>query len=298
MIKVKIQAGLGNQMFQYALARTIKYRTNKEVALDLSFYAKGGVVSGDTPRGFELDKFNIDKNIKFDYTPTPKKTSILEKIKRRLLNESSYVFYKKYLYLKDGSYLIGFWQSEKYFKDYENIIRKEFTLKDRIEDRGENDLAKKFLKDIENSPISISVNVRRGDYVNNQKTRAYHGLVEKDYFFQGVRYVIDKLEADKEKVNIFIFSDDTGWCKDNLNNLAELGKLIFVPQEISATDSLYLMSKCQNNIIVNSSFAWWGAWLNENPKKIVVAPKYWMRAKLNTKDIVPETWIELENRFY
>lgn len=298
MIKVKIQAGLGNQMFQYALARSIKEKTNKEVVLDLSFYTDSGVATGDTVRGFDLDKFNIDNTLKFDYSSTPKKISIFEKIKRRLLNESAFVFYKKYLNPKENSYLIGFWQSEKYFKDIENILRKEFTLKDKIEERGENDIAKAYLEKINNSKVSISVNIRRGDYADNIKVRNYHGLIEKEYFINGVKYIKERLNIEKDVINIFIFSDDIEWCKENLNDLEYYGNLFFSSKEISATDTLYLISKCHHNVIANSSFSWWGAWLNQNENKIVVAPKYWVKVKIDTKDVVPEEWIELENRFY
>ncbi len=298
MIKVKIQAGLGNQMFQYALARSIKEKTNKEVVLDLSFYTDSGVATGDTVRGFDLDKFNIDNTLKFDYSSTPKKISIFEKIKRRLLNESAFVFYKKYLNPKENSYLIGFWQSEKYFKSIEYIIRKEFTLKNKIEDREYDDESKNILEEIENSSISISINVRRGDYATNQKVRRHHGLISKEYYTDAINFILNKLNIDKNLINFFIFSDDIEWCKDNFKDLENSLKIFYVSKDISATDTLYLISKCSHNIIVNSSFSWWGAWLNENKDKIVITPKHWMRVKMDIRDVVPEEWIKLENGFY
>lgn len=298
MVKIKIQAGLGNQMFQYALARGLQEKRNKEIILDLSYYSLGGVKDGDTVRGYELDKFNIKEDFKKDFSFTPSKTTFLEKIIRRIKNESAFVFYDKYLNPKDGAYLIGFWQSEKYFKDIENIIRTEFTLKDKIEEREDSDLAKQFLNQILFSKNSISVNVRRGDYASNPKIRNHHGLLGVEYFIDAVKYIVNEKKLLKEETNVFIFSDDIGWCKENLNALEDFGRIVFIPSEISVTDSLCLISKCKHNVIANSSFSWWGAWLNNNLGRIVVAPKKWMRAKINTKDICSKDWIRLENRFY
>lgn len=298
MIKIKIQAGLGNQLFQYALARSIKENTNKEIVLDLSFYTTNGVAKGDIVRGYELDKFNIDKSIKLSYKHTPKIQIILEKIIRRIFNLSSYVFYKRYLNPSNYSYIIGFRQSEKYFKEIEDIIRKEFTLKNPIENRDDNDLSKNILKQIKDSKYSISVNIRRGDYVNNPTTRNYHGLISKDYFIKGVEYINKNLKLEKENTNIFVFSDDISWCESNLLELKDFGNLVFVSGNLDPVDSIYLISNCKSNVIANSSFSWWGAWLNNNLNKIVIAPKNWMKAKVNTKDVCPDEWIRLENKFY
>ena len=298
MIKIKIQAGLGNQLFQYALARAIKEKTKKEVLLDLSFYTPNGVAKGDIVRGYELDKFNIDKNIKSSYKSTPKIQIILEKIIRRVLNLSSYVFYKRYLNPLDHSYIIGFRQSEKYFKDIEEIIKKEFTLKNKIEDRDDQDISKNILKQIQDSKYSISVNIRRGDYVNNPTTRNHHGLISKDYFIRGVEYINKNLNLERENTNIFIFSDDISWCEANLLELKDYGDIVFVSQNLEPVDSLYLISSCKSNVIANSSFSWWGAWLNTNSEKIIIAPKNWMKAYIDTKDLCPNEWIRLENKFY
>ena len=298
MIKIKIQAGLGNQLFQYALARNIKEKTKKDVVLDLSFYTPNGIVKGDTIRGYELDKFNIDESIKLSYNLTPKIYIFLEKIIRRIFNLSSYVFYKRYLNSLDGSYLIGFWQSEKYFKNIENIIKKEFILKNPIENRDDNDLSKNILKQIQDSKYSISVNIRRGDYANNAEIRNYFGLISKDYFKKGIEYINKKLKLEKENINIFIFSDDISWCESNLLELKEFGNLVFVSDYINSADTLYLMSNCKSNVIANSSFSWWGAWLNRNTDKIIIAPKNWIKAKVNAKDVCPNEWIRLENSFY
>nr|MBP9765905.1 alpha-1,2-fucosyltransferase [Candidatus Paceibacterota bacterium] len=92
--------------------------------------------------------------------------------------------------------------------------------------------------------------------------------------------------------------DDIEWCKNNLLDLKKEGELVFVSENLNPTDSLYLISKCQHNVIANSSFSWWGAWLNQNKDKIIIAPKNWMRSNIDTKDICPEEWIRLENRFY
>ena len=177
MITIKIKAGLVNQLFQYALARSIREKTKKKIVLDLSYY-NNGVAKGDTVRGYVLDNFNINKDLTVDYTKTPKTISFLEKITRRLFNESSFIFYKKYLNPKDGSYLIGFWNNEKYFKDIEEILRKEFVLKDGLQDQR----AKNILEKIRETKNSVSINIRRGDYANNSKIRNHHGLLDLNYY--------------------------------------------------------------------------------------------------------------------
>jgi len=301
MIKIKIQAGPGNQMFQYALAKAVKLNTNKDITLDLSFYNKNGVAKIDTPRGFMLNDFNIDleKDFNISYKPTPKKVLFLEKITRRLFRESSLGFYKKYMNVKDGSYLIGFWNNEKYFKDISNIIRKDFVLKNKIEDQKDTE-SKKYLDLINSNPESVSIYVRREDYLSNEYANKEHGLLGIDYYRDAFDRLIKEIQNRRELV-VFVFAssrEDIKWCKDNFDFIPEGYKVYFVPFDIKAAEYIYLISKCKYNIISNSTFTWWGAWLNNNTDKIVIAPKRWMRSSMDREDVCPSEWIRLENKFY
>lgn len=300
MITVKIQAGPGNQMFQYALAKAIKLKAGKDITLDLSFYSKDGVVKGDTPRGLVLNDFNTDleKDFNISYESTPKKVIFLEKITRRLFGESSLGFYKKYLNVKDGEYLIGFWQNEKYFKDIADVIRRDFTLKNKIEDQ-DNTESKKYLDLINSNPESVSIYVRREDYLSNKYANKEHGLLGLDYYRDAFARLMKEVQNRGLIVFVFVSShEDINWCKDNFTFIPKEYEVHYVPFDISAAEYIYLISKCKYNIISNSTFTWWGAWLNNNPGKLVIAPKRWMRGSMNREDVCPPEWIRLENRFY
>ena len=166
----------------------------------------------------------------------------------------------------------GYFQSEKYFSHNKNLIVNLFKNKSIVKE------IKLKYPDISNQ--SVSLHVRRGDYTNLQDL---HPLQTKEYYNKAI------LKIGTYK-NIFIFSDDISWCKENL----KYKNCIFVENNTDVFD-LIAMSLCNNNIISNSSFSWWGAWLNENPNKIVIAPKKWFGSgrNLSSKDIIPKNWIEI-----
>jgi Tfp pilus assembly protein PilP len=153
-------------------------------------------------------------------------------------------------------------------------------------------LSKKTLetkKKIEHSN-SVAINVRRGDYLRHDYAKIF-GNLDIDYYLRAVELIQTKIQEPL----FFVFSDDPKWVKENFN----LQNIIFVGNdEFKDYEQLYLMTQCKHNIVANSSFAWWGAWLGINDGKIVIVPKYWTRKKKNTKDVCPESWIRLENSFY
>lgn len=176
--------------------------------------------------------------------------------------------------------LKGYFQSEKYFKDHRDLILKTFELSEDFQ----NVLKGKYGKILENS---CSLHIRRGDYVAKQD---YHPLVTLDYYKNALKEIYGD---DFTNVNILVFSDDIKWCKENL--LIENANVHYITNNIDILD-LYLMTMCDNNIIANSSFSWWGAWLNQNDNKKVVAPKTWFGAKqtnLQTNDLYCEGWLQI-----
>jgi len=185
--------------------------------------------------------------------------------------------------LPDNIYLEGYWQSEKYFKHIESIIRNDFTY---INETDSDNL--KILNRIKGSE-SIAIHFRRGDYINNRKTNEVHGICSMEYYNSAVDYIAQKVSSPY----FFIYSDDIEWVKRNLS--IKYNKMfvdINTPEK--ASNDLRLISNCKHQIIANSSFSWWGAWLNQNPEKIVIAPKKWfMDEKRNTSDLIPEKWIRL-----
>ena len=292
MIIVKLVGGLGNQMFQYAVGRCLTYSLNTELKMDISQYRHF------TFREYHLSAFNISENIASD--------SDLMKVRRPLgwnmkhtvhalrsrieqiatvsyIKERHFHFDPEILALHDNVYIDGNWQSEKYFKDIEWIIREDFTLS------GESDyLNKKMAEKISNCE-AVSLHVRRGDYISNPVTTAYHGICSEEYY----NMAICKLERIVKNPHFFIFSDDPKWAKENLNTRYPTTVLDFNGPEKDFED-MRLMSLCKHHIIANNSFSWWGAWLNQKPDKIVIAPKNWFAdSRINSSDLIPKEWMRI-----
>ena len=287
MIIVKFIGGLGNQMFQYAFYRFLKGKYENVKADITDFF------SYELHNGYELERifnFKVDKANFYEILQLrdENRKGIFFKIKRKIFGKkSSHIKQEDFnftlLSKKQDLYLDGTWGGEKYFKDIEGIIRKEFTIK--------------FTPDKQNQSImdqisdcdSISIHVRRGDHVNHK----LHGACSMEYY----KNAIEKLMEDINKPHFFIFSDDPQWTKKNI-------KLSFPTTYVNINDTekgyedLRLMSSCKHNIIANSTFSWWGAWLNNNPEKIVIAPEKWFtdplrNAKVNFEDLYPKKWIIL-----
>jgi hypothetical protein len=256
MIITKLQGGLGNQLFQWAYGKYLSERFSTELSLDLSFYQNQ---FGNTPRTFELTNL---PNLKVPERLSPSKPIVY-------LNDD--FTFKPIDYKSNHDYFLnGFWQSEKYFKSVSNLIKLELSpTEDKL-----NELSKK----IEGN--SISLHIRRTDYLTSN---GFHPT-------QTIQYYQDAIRLIGDYKNIYIFSDDIEWCKNNLT----FKNTVFIEGQSNIED-LWLMSLCDNNVIANSSFSWWGAWLNNNPNKIVVAPKLWFgeHTGINSGDIIPENWIKI-----
>ncbi len=259
---VKIKGGLGNQLFQYAYGRSLEL-AGKKIVFDTSFFA-GNKAGMDTPRNFTLDKFDLKTKAEF----SNKKHSVLDFVDKVLV--------------KANLVPNGFWQSEKYFKNIEANIRQEFMPKLPLDNKFAN-----ILNQIEHTP-SVSIHIRRGDYVNNEKTKSVHNVCGLSYY----QKAIDIILASVNNPTFFIFSDDIDWVSKNL----VVPHPTFWVSNLKGEDyeELILMSKCKHNIIANSSFSWWGAWLNTNPDKIVIAPKQWLTNKTsNGLNILPSLWTQI-----
>jgi len=188
------------------------------------------------------------------------------------------------LFLRSApSYLVGYWQSDKYFWGYEEVIRSDFSFSREL---SESNLA--VLSSIE-SCNSVSLHVRRGDYISNPKASAYHGICGLDYYARAIEYVCSR-ESDPI---FYVFSDDLIWCRENLEFE---GQVIFVEGNVGGQSfvDMQLMSNCKHNILANSSFSWWAAWLNKNGGKCVVAPDIWNASRGSVSDdLMPFSWVRL-----
>jgi hypothetical protein len=258
---IPITGGLGNQLFQYAYGRKLEIIDKKDIIFDTSFFEQN---TKDTLRPFLLNKFNISLSDKF------------KNVKENNLSK----LYKKIFYKITGNYPL--FQSEKYFAEIKDIILKEFTLVDQLSNLSQN-----ISHSIRLQGNSVSLHVRRGDYVYNTHTNKHHGLTDLDYYYRAVQYI-------KTKINnplFFIFSDDIDWVRINL----KVENCVFVSNaKITEVEELILMSQCSHNIIANSTFSWWGAYLNQNNDKIIISPKQWTVKKTTDQlDILPEGWIQI-----
>lgn len=292
MIIVKLMGGLGNQMFQYAAAKRLAVKRGTTLKLEISLYRTEQ--KGLTFRHFELDHFNLKytiakRNDLFfivdgeGVKARVKRFIIPNKYRIKMIRENLSKYDESILEALDNVYLEGYWQSEKYFKDIEGIIRKEYLFKDP--QKGEN----RKLAHMIASTESVSLHIRRGDYISDIKTNEIHGACDIDYYFRA----ITEIEKRTANPHFFVFSDDIQWAKDNLmiNH-----PVVFVDHNAGhdAFEDMRLISQCMHNIIANSSFSWWGAWLNNNPEKIVVAPAKWNNKKdVDMKDIIPDGWLKI-----
>lgn len=295
MIIVELSGGLGNQMFQYAFASIFAKKNNASVLLDLSFFDQTEKSIGHTPRNFELTVFNNS------YTRASttdllffKQLSFLNKLKRELglnypkiYNEPSFDFHTEVLSLKTPVYIKGYFQSYKYFISYEDIIRRLFSFPvDKLDE-----VNKDFLITIKSSN-TIAIHIRRGDYISDKLTAEYHGSCSMDYYLESI-----KLLASKNKdLTLVFFSDDSEWVKEQFNDLPYSKIVVDHNKGVDSWKDMLLMSSCSHNIIANSSFSWWAARLNKNPKKVVVAPKKWFATtelEGEVQDLIPSEWIRL-----
>lgn len=291
MIIVNIIGGLGNQMFQYALGKSIALKTKQPLKLDITAFKAYEL------RSYELAAFNISCSIAAEEEINAlkyKNPNFFEKLNMLLRKQSApyseFCYKEKYYHFdsevldnNESIYLFGYWQSEKYFLDCKETILKEFTLKREI-----SLLSTHYLNMITSS-ASVSLHIRRGDYVNNRTTNDYHGTCNLDYYKKAVSII----KIKNFKTHFFIFSDDLDWAKKNIDFIDNI-TFVELSADIPDYEEMYLMSMCRHNIIANSSFSWWGAWLNQNHKKIVIAPKLWFNdGSINTNDLIPNTWIRI-----
>lgn len=288
MLYTHVTGGLGNQMFIYATARSISIKNNTKLKLDISAF-------NTYRRPFLLKKFNIKENylsskelekIEKLYKPSSF-TSLFDKFKpynKRFLRKEKqdFIFFPEVLKLNSNQnvYIKGFWQNEKYFLDIRENLLNEFTLKDKYRIQNTK-LTDKIYKS-----NSVSIHIRRTDSV----VKKNYGALPVKHYQEAVRIISNKIKNP----HFFVFSDEINWAE---NNLKINYPTTFVSKHEGLEDyqELIAMSLCKNNIIANSTFSWWGAWLNQNENKIIISPKkYFANDKHDTSDLYPKNWIQLE----
>ena len=289
MIISRIIGGLGNQMFQYAIGRALSIERNMSLLLDVSSFDKY-----NRHQGFELTRvFNCSPQIATNNDVRRvlglQSSHVFKRIlsqalmspfrRQELVLEPHYHFWQGAGTVPSTCYLQGYWQSEKYFERYRTAIQEDFAFK--LPFVGKNvELAARI-----SQTNSVSLHVRRGDYLSDKKATALHGLCSIDYYREATESIGIKIDAP----TFFIFSDDIDWVKKNLK-IRFPCQYVDHNQGLDSFNDMHLMSLCHHNIIANSSFSWWAAWLNANECKLVLAPKKWFSIPINTSDLIPDTW--------
>jgi hypothetical protein len=294
LVVTRLRGGLGNQMFQYATGRALALRGAAALKLDVTWFA---TVASDAKRRYELDSFSIHGRVasegdiaRFGRAGTPR-FSRLRRWLRLGKEDDTWPIYCEPHFQYDPAvpdlpapiYLDGYWQSERYFSDIADVLRREFTAKEPS-DRENEALAAAI-----DAANAVSLHVRRGDYVTNPTTYRYHGICSAEYY----QRAIDHLTSRVGMPHIFVFSDDQDWTRANLHFAVPTTFVGTNPPDCGYRDMM-LMARCRHHIIANSSFSWWGAWLNPSPDKIVVAPQRWFGGSSNdTRDLIPPSWVRL-----
>ena len=290
MVILNIFGGLGNQMFQYAAGRALAIRRETGLYLDVASFQRYSI-----HQGFELNRLfalNVQaatedtfKNV-LGWQRSPFIRRMLYRDFMRFVRKRNYISEPHFEYWEgiknapDSCYLSGYWQSERYFTDVAEKIRKDFAFLIPLD--GENlKLSQQII-----GLNSVSLHVRRGDYILDPKNAKIYHACTAEYYGKAIELLMNMVQNPR----FFIFSDDIEWAKQNL----DIGRSCTYVAHNRGTDSyidMQLMSLCKHHIIANSSFSWWGAWLNPCSDKVVVAPSMWFNSEINTGDLLPLDWL-------
>ena len=272
MISTQLQGGLGNQLFQMSAAIGLAFRNEDEAAFDISSF-------GDTVQGFNPNKYveNVFREVSF-------KTNL--SIAFNCQSDPNRFDYEEIPYVKHTR-LIGYFQSHKYFEDCREVIIDTFRPTEDVIDKFKKEVLCKSIATEDNvlGP-TCSIHVRRGSYVQDA---IHHPPCEVEYY----RQAMEDISSQYKGTTFLVFSDDKQWCEENLLPLANKDMFIEFHSNFEDWEEMWFMSLCDHNIIANSSFSWWSAYLNENPHKKVIYPSKWFGpayAHFDTKDLCPEEW--------
>jgi hypothetical protein len=290
-ILVRIEAGFGNQLFQYATGKSLARRLGTELLLDVSSYET------DRLRSYQLGKLNISARVAGRFrcrwenqmrrkTFAPVRWPLRlagSRLVSRHVSDRQQGFDGRLAKMDGNIFLTGYWQSERYFADIRDVLLKEFTFKEEPDDANREMLARI------SAANAVCVHVRRGDFVTTDIGQRRHGVCGMDYYQAAFRWLQSRFSG----LEFFIFSDDPEWVAAHF---PRDGLTTIVAHNAGRDDAedLRLMMHCRHFIVANSTFSWWAAWLGQAPDKIIIAPQRWyVSDELSEKDLVPESWIRL-----
>ena len=293
MNKVSLYGGLGNQMFQYATNVALNEKGVKSQISILDFLVNRHHNGLDLCRAFDLE-LPLHLNL-YNFTIQNARVLLENRIvssfanrflkmylkKRTVYREKKEFVFDKNIFNQKDKFLIGTWQDTKYFQEIESIIRTKFQFK-----KPKDKINKRLIREIKNRN-AVSIHVRRGDYTNDQWAKTHFVIKDEKYFLDAVNYIKSKVDSP----HFYIFSDDIKWVKENI----KIMNVTFVDHNSGrrSCNDMFLMSLCRHNIISNSTFSWWAAWLNKNENKTVIMPDKWLIGK-ETPGIFPNNWVKIK----
>jgi len=284
---IKIAGGLGNQMFQYAFYQ-LCIDLGYNASIDISYYDKNRCHNGfELIKIFSIDAKYANPNLSeilgdFNNNVYNRFRRALIGNRKSLIKESNFSYEKLINLAYDNVYFNGYWQNELFFKNISDSLRKDFKFQVNINELSISN--KSFLEEISNGE-TVSLHIRRGDYLN---IPLHNGCCTEEYYLKAIQKILEL----HENVKFFIFSDDIEWCMKIFDNITP----IYVSGNATKSSFLdmFLMSKCKHNIIANSTFSWWSAWLNENSNKTVICPRKWFNNEtINNDYVTPESWFKI-----
>lgn len=290
MVIVELNGGLGNQLFQFAAGLSLSLHHRVSLKVNPASYDKPDPITG-TQRTLDLTQFEVPVTIASEseidnFLVQSQLAAWYEKIlpfhKRSVYKEKDLTFDTEFFKSRSNLYLKGNRQSEKYFKPFEKEIRSAYIIKKEFTIRV-NDFAEQI-----RSTNSVALHIRRGDYLTPIATDVL-GLIPLNYYQTAIDLLSKKIKID----HLYLFSDDINWLE---NNFSHAIPSTFVSNRHTKLpiEDFYLISQCKHQVIANSTFSWWAAWLNPNPDKIVIAPKKWFNnAPYDTRDLIPDSWIKI-----
>ena len=277
MLIVNLTGQFGNQMFQYALGRHLQLR-GKKVLYYTGYYRQHPEHDLALPRIFGLNLQEATSNQVLACREG--RHRLIDRLRRKVFGRHEHVFtevgrgslvYKPEVFDFKRGLIDGYWQSEKYFLPIADTILKDFIFPEASE---RNKLLAKEMSE----NISVSIHVRRGDYLGG------FPVMDETYYNPSMTYFTKKYGD----VHFYVFSNDIDWCRHYLK--AEIITFVGWNTGKDSPFDMWLMTQCKHNIIANSSFSWWGAWLNQNEGKEVIAPKTWFN-RIETPDIYCDGWV-------
>lgn len=290
MIIAELKGGLGNQLFQYAAGLGLANYHNVDLKVDISSLKSPDEILG-TYRKYALTNLMDVPQIATAAEITALSGSKVKQLLKKINAGGKGIYKEKHFHYtpafwENGSdtYLRGNFQSEQYFLPFKNAVVNKIQFNPAIITSP----AAAILQTLK-STATLAIHVRRGDYVSNKIANDVLGVLPLDYYMRAYETMLKSTTIQK----VLVFSDDAEWVKSNLTFIED-AEFVNTKGENSDLIDFYLMQHCSHNIVANSSFSWWAAYLNPNPDKIVIAPKHWFnKAPYDTKDLIPENWIRI-----